>query len=242
MTQEGISKQQYNALVAAFIFGLASVAIGLLAILYSYKKVVDLNAEYRQLHASVSALKAESQGPKTNNSIIPPADTVNEPIIQPAEATSETGNNKTAKAPGLENKTPEINKPVKEKQSKAATGKVSSRDVVLTYYQRRADNPGLVATLEALGYRFEEKTMDKNTGFEKTNCIWYGAGVPVSDVRKVAIAMIQSGNPVKGIKRFGPSIKDPSYKRNIIEVGREEKFEKYYTRPMSIYEVEHAKL
>ncbi len=239
MTQEGISKQQYNALVAAFIFGLASVAIGLLAILYSYKKVVDLNAEYRQLHASVSALKAESQGQKTNNNVVPLTDTGRETPTQPAEVTNETDNKNTVITAATEKKAPEVKEPVK---SKASAAKVSSRDVALVYYHRRADNPGLVATLEALGYHFEEKTMDKNTGFEKTNCIWYGAGVPVSDVRKVAIAMIQSGNPVKGIKRFGPSTKDPSYKRNIIEVGREEKYEKYYTRPMSIYEVEHAKL
>lgn len=239
MTQEGISKQQYNALVAAFIFGLASVAIGLLAILYSYKKVADLNAEYQRLHASVSALKAESPGQNPVNNAVAARDTAKVLTTQPAEVIAT--NEKPVGTVTEEKKTPAVRESEKKKEAVAPT-KVSTRDVVVVYYHRKADNANLSETLEGLGFNFVEKTLDKNTGYEKTNCIWYGAGVPASVVKNVAIAMIQSGNPIKGIKRFPPNSKTPSYKRNIIEVGREENYEKYYTRPMSIYEVEHAKL
>lgn len=240
MTQEGISKQQYNALLIAFVFGLSSVAIGLLAILYSYKKVSDLNAEYRQLHASVSALKAETGQKPTDNAVVA-LDTAKEAGTQVTETAVATTSEKPVATVSEEKKTPVVKEPEKKKEV-AAPAKVSTRDVVLVYYQRRADNTNLSETLEGLGFSFVEKAIDKNTGYEKTNCIWYGAGVPASVVKNVAIAMIQSGNPIKGIKRFPPSTKNPSYKRNIIEVGREENYEKYYTRPMSIYEVEHAKL
>ena len=95
--------------------------------------------------------------------------------------------------------------------------------------------------LVQLGYNFDLRTLDKNTGYQKTNCIWFGAGVPLSDVKKVAIALIQSGNTVKGIKRFPLSKKNSSYKRNIIEVGMEINYENYYSKPLSIVEVERAK-
>lgn len=239
MTQEGISKQQYNALLIAFVFGLSSVAIGLLAILFSYKKVSDLNVEYQRLHASVSALKAESPGQKPGNNTIAALDTAKVADTQPAEVT--TANEKPVAAVTEEKKTPAVKESEKKKEV-VAPAKVSTQDVVVVYYHRRADNANLSETLEGLGFNFVEKTIDKNTGYEKTNCIWYGAGVPAGVVKNVAIAMIQSGNPIKGIKRFPPNSKNPSYKRNIIEVGREENYEKFYTRPMSIYEVEHAKL
>lgn len=238
MMQEGISKQQYNALLIAFVFGLSSVAIGLLAILYSYKKVSDLNVEYQRLHASVSALKAES-GQKPVNNTVAALDTAKVATTQPAEVT--TANEKPVTTVTEEKKTPAIRESEKKKEA-VMPAKVSTRDVVVVYYHRRADNTNLSETLEGLGFNFVEKTIDKNTGYEKTNCIWYGAGVPAGVVKNVAIAMIQSGNPIKGIKRFPPNTKNPSYKRNIIEVGREEKYEKFYTRPMSIYEVENAKL
>lgn len=238
MTQEGISKQQYNALLIAFVFGLSSVAIGLLAILFSYKKVSDLNVEYQRLHASVSALKAES-GQKPVNNTVAALDTAKLATTPPAEVT--TVNEKPVTTVTEEKKTPAIRE-IEKKKEAVAPPKVSTRDVVVVYYHRRADNTNLSETLEGLGFNFVEKTIDKNTGYEKTNCIWYGAGVPAAVVKNVAIAMIQSGNPIKGIKRFPPNSKNPSYKRNIIEVGREEKYEKFYTRPMSIYEVENAKL
>lgn len=238
MTQEGISKQQYNALLIAFVFGLSSVAIGLLAILFSYKKVSDLNVEYQRLHASVSALKAES-GQKPVNNTVAALDTAKVATTPPAEVS--TVNEKPVTTVTEEKKTPAIRE-IEKKKETVAPAKVSTRDVVVVYYHRRADNTNLSETLEGLGFNFVEKTIDKNTGYEKTNCIWYGAGVPAAVVKNVAIAMIQSGNPIKGIKRFPPNSKNPSYKRNIIEVGREEKYEKFYTRPMSIYEVENAKL
>ncbi|HYD21443.1 MAG TPA: hypothetical protein VEB40_08215 [Flavipsychrobacter sp.] len=241
MREEGISRQQYNGLVAAFFFGVAAVAIGLLAILYSYKQILDLRKEKARLQASVSMLKSELDN-KGVRKEIPVNDIKEETNTHHREAASSSTAKKPAKSTVMEKKTPVAKEPAKKKDTKAAIPKVSSREVVITYYHRKADNVYLVATLQSLGYRFEGKTLDENTGNERTNCVWYGAGVPVSDVKKVATALIRSGTTIKGIQRFGPSYKNPSYKRNIIEIGREEKYEKSGTKGMAIYDVESAKL
>lgn len=238
---ESISKQRYNVFVMAFSFGLISVAVGLLAILFSYKQVLDIQDRRAQLQTSVTALEAELDSLNMRKTLLvsTPKDEAKTPV---PEAVKPIAAAQPAEVAVAEKKSPPVTEPVKKKTAKTATAKVAPRDVVLTYYHRNADNASLLVALQALDYRFEEMMIDKNTGYEKTNCIWYGAGVPASEVKKVAIAIIQSGNPIKGIKRFGPSYKNPSYKRNVIEVGREENYEKYYTRPMSIYEVQIAKL
>lgn len=236
---ESIRKQRYNVFVMAFSFGLISVAVGLLAILFSYKQVLDIQDRRAQLQASVTALEAELDSLIMHKTLL-----VSTPQDEAKTLVPEAIKPTVAAQPAevAEKKSTPVTEPVRRKTAKTATAKVAPRDVVLTYYHRNADNASLLVALQALDYRFEERMIDKNTGYEKTNCIWYGAGVPASEVKKVAVAIIQSGNPIKGIKRFGPSYKDPSYKRNVIEVGREENYEKYYTKPMSIYEVQIAKL
>ncbi|HEY9176973.1 MAG TPA: hypothetical protein VIN07_04745 [Flavipsychrobacter sp.] len=235
-----ISKQRYNVFVLAFSFGLIAVALGLLAILFSYKQVLDIQDKRAQLQAAVRALETELDSLSSRRVAL--VDSVSEKVIPPVAEKQETAAD-TKPAEAVATEKPKVAQTtVSTKGAKSTTAKVAPREVVLTYYHRKADNASLLAALQALDLRFEEKVLDKNTGYEKTNCIWYGAGVPASEVKKVAIAIIQSGNPIKGIKRFGPSYKNPSYKRNIIEVGREENYEKYYTRPMSIYEVQVAKL
>lgn len=239
MINEGVSKQRYNVFVAAFSFGMLSVAAGLMAILFSYKKVIDIRTEHTRLQASVSELKTELDSLNKQKAVLVDFAKEDARIAAPVKPAT---NGQPVEMPPAERKAPAVKPPVVEKTVQAPITKVSSRDVVVTYYHRSADNAYLVATLQSLGYRFEGREVNGNTGNEKTNCIWYGAGVPAQDVKKVATALIHSGTAIKGIKRFAPSYRDPSYKRNIIEVGREESYEKRRTQPMSASDVQNARL
>lgn len=226
-----------NTVLAAGLFAIASVFVGTLWLLFTHKQVLDMKAE-------VAGLQATYQKPKQN-----PATK-----IMPQVKESDTSSVKTsveeqpvAKTVAkidtvvVEKKTEKLIVPEPEKKVVKQPKYVKSKDIVLAYYFRKADNESLQLALKTLGYNFDLRTLDKNTGYQKTNCIWFGAGVPLSDVKKVAIALIQSGNTVKGIKRFPLSKKNSSYKRNIIEVGMEINYENYYSKPLSIVEVERAK-
>lgn len=241
------NKKLSEVIVAGVIFTVLSVLIATLWAMFSYKQVLDMRAEYAMLKDSVNRLRTVqaiigNRVPQQEIAANTPTQTtvVNEPAKQEAAIVKEQLNPvavepKPELPPAGKTVSPVVAK-VKAEETKAA-----SKNVVISYYYRRADNTSLPETLRGLGYKFELKKMEKNSGYEKTNCIWFGAAVPVADVKKVAIAMIQSGNPVKGIKRFPLSNKNSSYKRNIIEVGMDPNLDNYSSRPLSIVEVERAR-
>ena len=121
---------------------------------------------------------------KPVNNTVAALDTAKVATTPPAEVS--TVNEKPVTTVTEEKKTPAIRESEKKKEA-VAPAKVSTRDVVVVYYHRRADNTNLSETLEGLGFNFVEKTIDKNTGYEKTNCIWYGAGVPAAVVKNTAM-------------------------------------------------------
>jgi len=230
-----VNRRLANIITVGVVFTILSVVAGSLWILFSYRQVLDMRAEYHSLRYTADKLRS-GQG--------------NVQELQPSENTTATMSIKEESDTTII--TPSVNKnesaitseiitkPVLNNERDDATP-LNKKDIILSYYLRRADNESLQIALKSLGYNFHAKKTDKNTGYEKSNCIWFGKGVPLDDVKRVAIAMIQSGNTIMGIKRFPLSAKNSSYKRNIIEVGREVKYETYYTRPLSIVEVERAK-
>lgn len=241
MVSQSISanRKLSNVIVAGVVFTILSVIVGALWLLFSYKHVVDMRAEYARLKDSVNMMRSVgvaatpvTEEPKANTSPTEAKEEIAK--AEPVNATKPTPEKPEEKTIAAIDATPKTEKsePVKL---------IGRRNIALTYYTRRADNPNLENTLQMLGFKFEAKALDKNTGVQKSNCIWFGAGVPVAEVKRVAYAMIQSGNTVKGIKRFPLSHKNPSYKNNVIEVGMELKYENYYARPLSIVEVERAK-
>lgn len=237
----GANRRLSNIIVAGVVFTILSVLTGALWLLFSYKHVVDMRAEYARLKDSVAMLRS-------TNPVVP--EPVSEQLTAnavPAAASNTDVKNAAKTEQSIANKpTPEKQEekaaiPIIETPKPEKAKMIARNNISLTYYTRRADNPNLENTLQMLGFKFEAKPLDKNTGVQKSNCIWFGAGVPVAEVKRVAYAMIQSGNTVKGIKRFPLSHKNPSYKYNVIEVGMELKYENYYARPLSIVEVERAK-
>lgn len=249
MLSESVSanKKLSEVIVAGVIFTVLSVLIATLWAMFSYKQVLDMRAEYSMLKDSVNRLRTVqaiigNRVPQQDIAATLPVatTTATEPVKKEATTIKEqlspaTTEPKPEPPPAAKTVNPAVAK-VKTEEPKAA-----SKNVVISYYYRRADNASLPETLRGLGYKFELKKMEKNSGYEKTNCIWFGAGVPVADVKKVAIALIQSGNPVKGIKKFPLSRKNSSYKRNIIEVGMDPNLDNYSSRPLSIVEVERAR-
>lgn len=54
---------------------------------------------------------------------------------------------------------------------------------------------------------------------KQTNAIWFGANVPIEDIKIVALSLLRAGIPIKGIRPFRTSASNPGFKMNIIEVG-----------------------
>jgi len=231
-----VNKKLANAVLAGGLFAIASVFAGTVWILFSHKQVLDMKAEYAMFRDSVQNVRGVTRStvtPPVQESVIALSDTLAKEETTKPEVKTDTAV-VAGKAAITQAKT--------EKPKAAVTNRlVRPQDILLIYYYRKADNESLQAALSTLSYNIEVKTLDKNTGYQKTNCIWFGAGVPLKEVKKVAVALIQAGNTIKGIKRFPMSKKDASYKRNIIEVGMDDHYENFYTRPLSIFEVEKAK-
>lgn len=239
----GVNEQRSNILTIAFVFGMVSVAIGLLSILFAYKKVLDIKSEYTMLHNSVNILRAEYNNLKAQKAALTPAVATSPATtgVPVSPKTEPEGSKPKEMIAAATNTTAESTKPdkaeAKPEEKKAAKG---AYNVVVVYYLRRADNQALEATLRDLGYKFERKVADNNT-FQKSNCVWFGAGVPLADVKRVVVSLIESGIAIKGVHKFPPARKNPSYKRNIIEVGMEPKYDNYSVRPLSVVEVQRAK-
>ncbi|MCF8373991.1 MAG: hypothetical protein K9H64_20380 [Bacteroidales bacterium] len=94
-----------------------------------------------------------------------------------------------------------------------------NKNVIVRYYAKTIDDKRIAVELESLGYGFEEKIPTAGMSKKNTIALWYGAGVPIEDVKIVALALIRAGAPIKGIRPYAKSLSDPNYKRFIIEAG-----------------------
>lgn len=242
-------KKLSNIIVAGVVFTVLSVLVATLWGLFTYKQVLDMRAEYALLKDSVARLR---YSPATV--VIPAPEVAATPVTKAAEKKAEEKKLaepvKKAVPPVVAKAEPKIVTPTPKKAAiptvetaKKEEPKIApTKGVVIWYYYRKGDNASLQSALTTLGYVFQVKTLDNNnTGYQKSNCIWFGAGVPVAAVKKVAIAMIQSGTTLKGVRRFPQSRKKPAYKANVVEVGMDINLENYSSRPMSVVEVERAK-
>lgn len=230
-----VNRRLSNVITVGVVFTILSVIAGTFWIMFSYRQVLDMRAEYHNLKYSTGKLRsghATVQQPQLPQSALA------------AMPTKEQRDTTIATPPVVHNNdelaiTTEIKPVISNKQDGPPT--LNKKDIIVSYYFRTADNESLQIALKSLGYNFYAKKSDKNTGYEKSNCIWFGKGVPLTDVKRVAIAMIQSGNTIKGIKRFPRSYRASAYKHNIIEVGMDVKLNNFYANPLSIVEIERAK-
>lgn len=102
---------------------------------------------------------------------------------------------------------------------KMVSGYTPDRSVVVQYYNKTIDEKRLALELDALGYDFKSKPPSQYMSKKQTNALWFGAGVPLKDVKIVALAMVRAGVPLRGIRPYRNSLTNPEYKRKIIEVG-----------------------
>lgn len=93
------------------------------------------------------------------------------------------------------------------------------QNVTVRYYSKTIDEKRVVVELQALGYRYEEKSAAEYMSKRATNAMWFGSGVGINDVKITALALIRAGVPIKGIRPFKNNASNPEYKKNIIEVG-----------------------
>ncbi|MHC1774885.1 MAG: hypothetical protein AB9834_05665 [Lentimicrobium sp.] len=100
-----------------------------------------------------------------------------------------------------------------------ATGYSPGRNVEVQYYNKTIDEKRIVLELEAPGYKFISRPPSQYMSKKQTNALWFGADVPLKDVKIVAHAMVRAGVPLRGIRPYGSSSSNPAYKINIIEVG-----------------------
>jgi len=92
-------------------------------------------------------------------------------------------------------------------------------NVTVRYYKKTIDEKRVAVELEALGYKFVERSPSEYMSKKKTNAIWFGSGVQIEDTKIIALSLIRAGIPIKGIRPYRNSLTNPDYKRNIIEVG-----------------------
>lgn len=93
----------------------------------------------------------------------------------------------------------------------------SSRlETKLWYYTKEIDTPELESALKEMGFTVENKTAKQNQANDPTNAVWYGPGVDVEDYKAVIVSLIRAGID---IQRAGPSCKNLSNKKGVIEVG-----------------------
>lgn len=86
----------------------------------------------------------------------------------------------------------------------------------LWYYNKEIDTPELESALKEMGFTVEDKIAKQNQANDPTNAVWYGSEVDFEDYKAVVVSLIRAGID---IRRTGPSCKNRSVKKGVIEIG-----------------------
>lgn len=114
-----------------------------------------------------------------------------------------------------------------------------NNNIIIAYYDRTIDEKRVGLELRALGYHFKNKSASEYMSKKKTNAIWFGAEVPIVDIKIVALTLIRAGIPIKGIRPYKNNSTYRNYKKNIIEVGASVDLD---TKPqLTVEQVKNAK-
>jgi hypothetical protein len=89
----------------------------------------------------------------------------------------------------------------------------------LKYYPKNVDVDVVTRTLKGLGFNLKT---GKPTQQLPTNSIWFGAEVPLDEVKIVALTLIEAGVLIQAIRPFKPS--SASRKKFTIEVGSDPEY------------------
>lgn len=96
---------------------------------------------------------------------------------------------------------------------------VPSSSITIWYYMKSQNQKKILNALGETGYILEAKDSKNKVNNYESNALWFGAKVPLDDVKIVALALVAAGVELKGIRLYEASDKNPEYKANIIEIG-----------------------
>lgn len=116
----------------------------------------------------------------------------------------------------------------------------SDTSVIISYYSKTEESEKITLSLKSLSYNLISKNPNNLMKNQKTNSIWFGRGVKIIDVKIIALTLIRAGIAIKSIRPFRNSAINPSYKKNIIEIGGDRLIEESGAHPLTIKEVKDA--
>jgi len=94
-----------------------------------------------------------------------------------------------------------------------------TKNTVVNYYTKTIDEQRVVQELKNLGFKYQELPASRRMEKRETNAIWFGSNVPIEDTKIVALTLLRAGVHIKAIRPFKSSILNPSFKKNVIEIG-----------------------
>lgn len=86
-------------------------------------------------------------------------------------------------------------------------------DLTVLYYPKSADGSLVDKALQNLGYPYAQR---ESVNGLPTNIIWFGDAVQLTDVKKIATALIQNGVQIRAIRRFNDG---RGARAKLVEVG-----------------------
>ncbi|MFC2103120.1 hypothetical protein ACFLSS_01705 [Bacteroidota bacterium] len=113
----------------------------------------------------------------------------------------------------------EISLSADEVIKKLSLNYVPGSNIIVRYYNKTIDEERVVIALRSLGYKFKSKNPVQYMQKQQTNSVWFGRQVPLKDCKIIALTLMRAGIPIKAIRPYRASLTNPSYKKNIVEVG-----------------------
>lgn len=113
-------------------------------------------------------------------------------------------------------------------------------NIAIRYYYKTVDDEKIMLSLKSLGYSFEKKQPNDHMASQKTNSIWYGSNVSITDCKIVALSLMRAGIEIKAIRGFRNNEINPAFKSNIIEIGGDRTLEFGRTPALTVAQVENA--
>lgn len=109
-------------------------------------------------------------------------------------------------------------------------------NVAVSYYSKTKEAEKITLSLKSLSYNLITKNPSETMKNHKTNSVWFGKKVNISDVKIIALALIRAGISIRSIRPYRNS--DSNYKANIVEIGGDARVEKSSIQPYTIQQID----
>lgn len=109
-------------------------------------------------------------------------------------------------------------------------------NVTVSYYSKTVEAEKITLSLKSLPYNLITKNPSETMRGHKTNSVWFGKKVQITDVKIIALALIRAGIPISAIRPYKNN--DPNYKANIVEIGGDVRVKQLLIKPYTIYQID----